>query len=104
MNLYFYDNCLVVAESATDALDKIKNKLSYVYLEDLCEEELTLISEVDGYKIEVIQSKWVFITGRGYVMECVRCEKELLEEEIEYDYMGNEWCKECMKEEMEREY
>jgi len=37
-------------------------------------------------------------------MECVRCEKELLEEEIEYDYMGNEWCKECMKEEMEREY
>lgn len=37
-------------------------------------------------------------------MECVRCQKELHDEEIQYDYAGNEWCKECLDEETAREF
>ena len=36
-------------------------------------------------------------------MECTRCGKHLEEHEIEYDYVGNEWCNECLEEETNRE-
>lgn len=36
--------------------------------------------------------------------ECCRCETELDENTVEYDYMGNEWCKECLDEETNREH
>lgn len=37
-------------------------------------------------------------------MECIRCEKELENKEIQYDYMGNEWCEECLEEETNMEF
>lgn len=32
-------------------------------------------------------------------MECCRCEIELEENTVEYDYMGNEWCEKCLEKE-----
>ena len=35
-------------------------------------------------------------------MECTRCDRYLEEHEIQYDYIGNEWCEKCLNEESER--
>lgn len=37
-------------------------------------------------------------------MQCVMCDKELNENEVVYDYVYNEYCKECLEEETKREY
>lgn len=37
-------------------------------------------------------------------MECCRCNIELDDKDIHYDYMGNEWCKSCLDEETQRPF
>lgn len=54
MKLYLYQNTLVVAKDKTEAIQKFKDKLSYVYLEELSEWDIKEIDKVDGYTICVI--------------------------------------------------
>lgn len=54
MRLFKYQDCLVVANNKDEALIKIKQKLHWVYLEDLTIWEIEEINEVDGYSITVI--------------------------------------------------
>lgn len=40
-------------------------------------------------------------------MECCRCDKEIDlkdEDTYHYDYTGDVWCAECMREELKRKY
>lgn len=59
------------------------------------------INGFDGYISTDYYNQLIFKSNNQ--MECTMCGKYLAKHEIKYDYMGNEWCEECLEEETNRE-